>query len=111
MSHQIKPELVHAALVDVAGDGQTLDDAAVKARSAGDAVKDAWGTAADAKSAYSGFWSARDDVGTRISEALLHQASCVAEAADAFIRSDGVMSADARGALDGMATITAPDEE
>ena len=111
MSHEMKPEQIHVALVDVAGAGQSLDDSALKAQDAGDTLKGAWGTAAEAQAAYQSFWSSRDDVGTRISNTLLHQSSCVAEAADAFIESDGVMSSDARSAMDAMATVSAPDEE
>lgn len=48
-------------------------------------------------------------MGTRISDILLHQASCVAEAADAFIAPDGVMSADAESVMGELATVTAPD--
>lgn len=38
MPHEIQPEHVHAVLVNVAGDGQTLDDSAVKAHTAGDTL-------------------------------------------------------------------------
>lgn len=99
MAHEIRPELVHATLVRVAGDGQILDTAALAARSAGEALTGAFGTAAEAASAFSGFWSDRSDTGERISSLVLHQASCVAEAADAFIDSDGVMTDDARAAM------------
>lgn len=109
--HEIQPEHVHAVLVNVAGDGQTLDDSAVKAHTAGDTLQDAWGSAAEAKSAYGTFWSSRDDVGIRISDTLLHQASCVAEAADAFIASDGAMSDKAREAMSEISTVSAPEED
>lgn len=100
MAHEIRPGIVHSTLVRVAGDGQVLDTAALAARSAGDALKDAFGTAADAAAAFAGFWADRSDTGERISALVLHQASCVAEAADAFIDSDGVMTDDARSAME-----------
>lgn len=99
MAHEIRPGIVHSSLVRVAGEGQVLDTAALAARSAGDALKDAFGTAADAAAVFAGFWSARSDTGERISALVLHQASCVAEAADAFIDADGVMTDDARSAM------------
>ena len=61
MAHEIRPGIVHSSLVRVAGDGQVLDTAALAARSAGDALKDAFGTAADAAAVFAGFWSARSD--------------------------------------------------
>jgi hypothetical protein len=94
--------MVHAALVRVAGDGQVLDTAALAAQSAGDALEGAFGTAAEGAAAFAAFWSPRADTGERLSALVLHQASCVAEAADAFIDSDGVMTDDARTAMGSM---------
>jgi hypothetical protein len=91
--------MVHAALVRVAGDGQVLDTAARAARTAGDTAKGAFGSASEAASAFAEFWADRSGTGERISAVVLHQASCVAEAADAFIDSDGVMTDDARTAM------------
>jgi hypothetical protein len=94
--------MVHSTLVRVAGDGQVLDTAARAAQSAGDALEGAFGTAADAAAAFAAFWSPRSDTGERLSALVLHQAACVAEAADAFIDSDGVMTDDARSAMGSM---------
>lgn len=111
MAHDIQPDGIHSTLVRVAGDGQILDTAALAARTAGDDLTGAFGTASTASAAFSGFWESRSDTGERISNLLLHQASCVAEAADAFIESDGTMSSDGRSALDSMADVTAPEDE
>jgi hypothetical protein len=102
VAHEIRPEMVHSTLVRVAGDGQALDTAARAARAAADTLKGAFGTAVEAASAFAGFWSARTDTGEGISALVLHQATCVAEAADAFIDSDGVMTDDARSAMGSM---------
>lgn len=99
MAHQIEPDVIHATLVRVAGDGQALEAAARTARAAGDAVRDAFGTAGEAQSAFAAFWVDRAGTGERISALLFHRATCVAEAAEAFIDSDGVMTADARAAM------------
>ncbi|MDI3331234.1 MAG: hypothetical protein QJR09_10965 [Micrococcus sp.] len=99
MAHQIRPGTVHSTLVRVAGDGQSLDTAALAAQAAGDALSGAYGTAAEAAAAFAGFWSARSATGERISALVLHQATCVAQAADAFIDSDGEMTADALSAM------------
>ncbi|MFC7401205.1 hypothetical protein [Citricoccus sp. GCM10030269] len=111
VAHEIIPEFLHSALVRVAGDGQILDSAALAARDAGDTVSGAFGTASTAHSAFTDFWSQRSEVGVRISNLLLHQASCVAEAGDAFIDSDGVMNADAQSAMGSFADIAAPEDE
>jgi len=99
VTHEIRPGTVHATLVRVAGNGQALDTAARAAQSAGDALAGAFGTAVEAAAAFAGFWSTRSGTGERISALVLHQAACVAEAADAFIDSDGVMTEDARSAM------------
>jgi hypothetical protein len=111
VAHEIKPEIVHSVLVRVAGDGQMLDTAAVAARDAGTDLSSAFGTASEASAAFASFWSDREDVGERLANLLLHQASCVAEAADAFIDSDGTMTADAHSALGSLRHVSAPDQE
>lgn len=111
VAHDIKPEGIHSTLVRVAGDGQSLDSCARGARSAGDEVSGAFGTASTASAAFSGFWEERADTGERIANLLLHQASCVAEAAGAFIESDETMSNDGDSAVGSMADITAPEDE
>jgi hypothetical protein len=111
VAHEIKPEIVHSVLVRVAGDGQILDTAAMAVHDAGTELSAAFGTASDAGSAFSSFWSDRADVGERISNLLLHQASCVADAADAFIDSDGTMTSDARSAMGSIRNVSAPEGE
>lgn len=111
MAHDIQPDGIHSTLVRVAGDGQVLDTAALAARSAGDDLAGAFGTASTASTAFAGFWESRSDTGQLISDLLLHQASCVANAADAFIESDGVMTSDGRSAMGSLADISAPEDE
>ncbi|WP_159552542.1 hypothetical protein [Citricoccus sp. K5] len=111
MAHDIQPQGIHSTLVRVAGDGQILDTAAVAARTAGDDLSGAFGTATTAQTAFSGFWTERSGTGERISNLILHQASCVAGAADAFIESDGIMNSDGRAAMGSLADITAPEDE
>lgn len=111
VAHDIQPEGIHSTLVRVAGDGQILDTAAVAARTAGDEISGAFGTTSTAQTAFSVFWSQRSGTGERISNLILHQASCVADAADAFIESDGIMSSDGRSALGSLADIVVPEDE
>ncbi|GAA1678844.1 hypothetical protein GCM10010977_18940 [Citricoccus zhacaiensis] len=111
MAHDIQPEGIHSTLVRVAGDGQILDTAAVTARSAGDDLSGAFGTASTAQTAFSVFWTECSGTGERLSNLILHQASCVADAAEAFIESDGTMSSDGRSAMGSLADITAPADE
>ena len=111
VAHDIQPEGIHSTLVRVAGDGQVLDTAARAARTAGEDLSGAFGTASTASAAFAAFWSERADTGERIANLLLHQASCVADAADAFIESDVTMRDQADAAVGSMADIVAPEDE
>ncbi|NUL49004.1 hypothetical protein F7P69_27935 [Cellulosimicrobium funkei] len=111
MAHDIAPEGIHSTLVRVAGDGQILDTAALATRTAGEELTGAFGTASTASAAFAGFWSDRADTGERIANLLMHQASCVADAADAFIESDATMRDQGDAAVGSMADIAAPEDE
>ncbi|GAA4775401.1 DUF6507 family protein [Citricoccus nitrophenolicus] len=111
MGYEIKPETVHAALVRVAGDGQQLDTASRNTQTAGEALSGAFGTASEAESAFSGFWSNRSDTGERIANILMHQASCVADAADAFMEGDTTMQQQGQTSVGAITEVAPPDTE
>lgn len=111
MGYEITPETVHATLVRVAGDGQQLDTASRNAQTAGESLAGAFGTASEAESAFTGFWSDRSDTGERIADLLMHQASCVADAADAFLEGDTTMREQGQSSADAITTVTPPDPE
>lgn len=111
MGYEIRPETVHTALVRVAGDGQRLDTASRDAQTAGESLSGAFGTATEAESAFSGFWADRSDTGERIANILMHQASCVADAADAFLESDTSMHDQGQSSVDAITAVTPPDTE
>ncbi|MGM7671051.1 DUF6507 family protein [Microbacterium sp. A93] len=105
------PETVHATLVRVAGDGQQLDTASRNAQTAGESLSGAFGTAGDAESAFTGFWADRSDTGERIADILMNQASCVADAADAFLEGDTSMQEQGQSSADALTVVTPPDTE
>lgn len=106
MSYEITPGIIHAVLVDVAADGESLRGSAEMATTAGDNVSGQFGTAADVSSAFSAFWASRNDVGTRIAALVLRKAGCVATAAEAFIDADGEMTDAASTALSNLPAVS-----
>ncbi|GAA1130230.1 hypothetical protein [Citricoccus alkalitolerans] len=111
MGHEIRPETIHAALVRVAGDGQRLDTASRGAQDAGESLSGAFGTADVAESAFTAFWADRSDTGEWIANILMHQASCVADAADAFLEADSTMHDQGQSAVNAITDVTPPDTE
>lgn len=102
MSYEINPSMVHATLVDVAADGESLRTSADRAQTAGDTTGESFGTATEVTSAFATFWGSRSDVGVKVATLLLHKSACVATAAEAFINADGDMTDTASTALDQM---------
>ncbi|WAP52350.1 hypothetical protein OL239_03450 [Arthrobacter sp. ATA002] len=99
---------IHAALVDIAADGESLTRAAQAARACGETVAGSFGTATVVAAAFSSFWSGRDDVGERVGSLLFRKAGAVSTAASAFAAADSDMSATASAALVALPTDYAP---
>lgn len=97
--YSVQPSGIHATLVDVAADGQSLTQAAKDARTCGETVAGSFGTAAAVAAAFQTFWSGRDDVGERVASLLFRKADAVAAAAAAFVEADSDMAAAASSAL------------
>ncbi|MFB9797498.1 DUF6507 family protein [Arthrobacter citreus] len=97
--YSVNPSGIHATLVDVAADGQSLAQAAKAARDCGDAAAGSFGTATAVAAAFKGFWSGREDVGERIASLLFRKADAVSAAASAFVEADHEMTATASAAL------------
>ena len=98
-TYSVKPSGIHATLVDVAADGQSLAQAAKAARNCGDLAAGSFGTATTVAAAFKGFWSGRDDVGERIASLLFRKADAVSAAASAFVEADNEMTSTASAAL------------
>lgn len=102
------PSGIHATLVDVAADGQSLAEAAKATRACGDTVAGSFGTATVAASGFKSFWSGRDDVGERVASLLFRKADAVSTAASAFTEADAGMASAASAALAKLPTDYAP---
>lgn len=92
-------EHIHGTLLDVAADGKAMLQAADDAGSSAAEITGTCGSATEVASAFSAFWSARDETAQRVSSLLFRKAAAVAEAAQAFITADGEMNAAAAAAL------------
>lgn len=97
--YDMDPAGIHATLVDVAADGESLLQAAKDTRSSGDRVADKFGSAEVAATGFSSFWGDRDDVGERVASLLFRKADAVSTAAHAFTEADGEMTTAASAAL------------
>lgn len=97
--YSMDPSGIHATLVDVAADGQSLTQAGKAARDSGETVAEGFGTATVVASAFRSFWSARDDVAERVASVLFRKADAVSTAAAAFAEADNGMSSAASAAL------------
>lgn len=100
MVYKIERGQVHAILVNVAADGQSLQLAAKDATTAGDDAAGSFGTATIAAAAFQRFWGPRDDVGQRAASLVFRKADAVTDAMTVLIAADGKMSDSARSALD-----------
>lgn len=106
--YDMHPEGLHATLVDVAADGQSLAQAAEHTKNSGENVSASFGTADVVAAAFNGFWAARDDVGERVSSLLFRKADAVATAASAFVEADSDMASAASEALTQLPATYAP---
>ena len=91
-SWDIRPELLHAALADVAADGQSMALAADAAARAGDETAGAFGTASDVAAAFGRFWAPRKDVGRMAASLVFHKAGAAAGLVELFGAADAEMS-------------------
>lgn len=98
MAYAIDPGQLHAILVDVAADGQSLHLAATDTRSAGEDVQGSLGTAGVVSAAFGRFWSPRDDVGLRAAALVFRKAEYLSQTAVELIDTDGRMTDDAKTA-------------
>jgi uncharacterized protein YukE len=99
VQYSMDPSGIHATLIDVAADGQSLTQAGKDARASGEKVADGFGTATVVAAAFRSFWSARDDVAERLASVLFRKADAVSTAAAAFADADDGMSSTASAAL------------
>lgn len=100
MTYRVNRGLVHAILVDVAADGQSLQLAARDTTTAGDDAAAAFGTATTVAAAFNRFWGPRDDVGQRAASLVFRKTDAVSDALTVLIAADGDMSAGANSALE-----------
>lgn len=100
MAYKIERGQVHAILVNVAADGQSLQHAATDATTAGADAVGLFGTATTAATAFNRFWVPRDDIGQRAASLVFRKANAVADAMAVLIAADGKMSDAAGSALD-----------
>lgn len=89
------PAGIHATLVNVASDGESLLHAARDTRQFGDTASGSFGTADIVASAFGSFWAGRDDVGERVASLLFRKADAVSTAAHAFVTADDEMASTA----------------
>ncbi|WP_372698761.1 hypothetical protein [Arthrobacter sp. JSM 101049] len=99
MAYEIDKGQLHAVLIDVAADGQSLQLAAQDARTAGDDAARRFGSAGTVSAAFSRFWAPRDDVGLRAASLVFRKAESLSQAAVALIEADGRMTDSATAAL------------
>lgn len=108
LRYEMDPAGIHATLVDVAADGQSLAQAAKDTHRLGDALTGNFGPAEEVAAAFAGFWSGRGDVGERIASVLFRKADAVSTAAQAFAEADTGMAAAASEALSRLPAAYAP---
>ncbi|MGP5731379.1 hypothetical protein [Arthrobacter rhombi] len=100
MAYKIDPAQLHAILLDVAADGESLRSAAKDTKSSGDDASGNFGNATTVSAAFGRFWSPRDDIGQRVASLVFRKTTSVSDAALALIDADGEMSTEASTALD-----------
>lgn len=98
MAYAIDPGQLHAILVDVAADGQSLHLSATDTRTAGEDVQGNLGTAGVVSAAFGRFWGVRDDVGLRAAALVFRKAEYLSQTVVALIDADGRMTVDAKAA-------------
>lgn len=108
VEYSIQPGAIHAIVVDVAADGQALQQAGTDTSAIAEELAGSFGTAAAVAGAFEGFWSARREVAPRIASLLFRKTTAVADAAQAFIDADGEMTAAVRAATATLPTYYAP---
>lgn len=99
MAYKIEPGALHAILIDIAADGESLRSSSKDTKTNGDSVQDNFGTATTVKAAFDSFWAPRDDIGQRAASLLFRKATAVADAAAVLIEGDGKMSDEATTAM------------
>lgn len=99
IAYKIDAGALHAILIDVAADGESLRLAAKDTQTDGDTTQDSFGTATTVKAAFDRFWGPRDDVGQRAASLVYRKATAVSDAAAELIEADGAMSDAASTAL------------
>lgn len=99
MAYAIDTGQLHAILIDVAADGQSLQLAAQDTRTAGDDAAGFFGSADTVSAAFTRFWAPRDDVGLRAASLVFRKAESLSQAAVALIDADGTMTDSAAAAL------------
>lgn len=99
MAYKIDKGQLHAVLVDVAADGQSLQLSAKDTLTAGDDAKEKFGTATTVSEAFTRFWTPRDDLGQRAASLVFRKAESLSQTAVALIGADGKMTDGASAAL------------
>lgn len=108
MQYQIQPGVIHAAIVDVAADGQALLDAGKDAGSSAEQLAGSFGSAEVVAGAFSQFWDPRRDVADIIASLVFRKTSALADATAAYVEADGHMGAAAESALAKLPTAYSP---
>ncbi|MBF4993618.1 hypothetical protein ITX31_05780 [Arthrobacter gandavensis] len=108
MQYEIQPGVIHAAIVDIAADGQALLAAGTDAGTSADQLAGSFGSAEVVAGAFSRFWEPRRDVARNISSLVFRKTTALADAAAAFVEADGQMSAAAQSALTKLPTEYSP---
>ena len=108
MQYEIQPDVIHAAIVDVAADGQALLDAGTDAGNSADQLAGSLGSAEVVAGAFSQFWEPRRDVAQIVASLVFRKSSALADATAAFVEADGQMSTAARSALSKLPTDYSP---
>lgn len=99
MQYEIQPGVIHAAIVDVAADGQALLDAGTDAGNSADQLAGSFGSAEAVAGAFVQFWDPRRDVAQIVASLVFRKSSALADATAAFVDADGQMSTAAKSAL------------
>lgn len=100
MAYKIDTGQLHAVLIDVSADGESLRQAAKDTKTAGDDAGDSFGTATTVSAAFKRFWGPRDDVGQRAASLVFRKTTSVSDAAVILVDADGTMTDEASMALD-----------
>jgi len=108
MQYEIQPGVIHAAIVDIAADGQALLDAGRDAETSADQLAGSFGSAEAVAGAFSRFWDPRRDVARNVASLIFRKASALADATAAFVEADGQMTAAAESALAKLPTAYSP---